>query len=174
MEKEGKLEEFGIIKENVGKNNATLYRYRIGGQSFSCFKALDEWTDKIALGDYVINTYEEAPNKDPKKPPYKNIKNIVPGVAPEEVEDSNKQYNVEPVGNATGPNWDEINEVKDMKILFGMVFKKSIDWIINERKLKATNTAEGTTSGYSLDENFDIVFNHLWDKALAKRKEKLE
>ncbi len=184
---QGKLGLFQVATDKTGKELKgvkkdgtpwTSYKYKIGGRFYSGFKKLSEFEPSVEVGDYVIVAYDEQPNKDPQKKPYKNLINITEAVSQEELDECNKPVNMVDV-EATGgygreepvseeERWAKINAVKDQKIQFGMVFKKTIDWIIAERAMKG----EGNT--YMLDENFSPVFDRLWKHATEKRKEKLE
>ena len=172
-EAQGNLEGFQIGKKGI-KTDGTewqMYKYIVGGKTFSGFKKLEEF--EVNIGDFVIVTYTEKPNPQNAENPYKNIVNIVKGVSQEEVKDSNEQYNVEPVTSTSGKTYS-VEQAPQPQVdynagaFFGMVFNNTIKWIINERNLKG----EGTT--YTLDENFDKIFDHLYSIAEKKRKGKLQ
>ncbi len=137
----------------------TMYKYKIGGKFFSGFKDVEEY--ELKRGDYCIVTYKEAPN--PKGgTPYKNIVNIVGGVSPAEVEETNEKYNV------TEPGTKDISKgaiVEPRKLaedpaFFGMVSNQAIKWILKKPDMK-------------YQESFSKVFDIIWEENLKKRKEKL-
>lgn len=169
MQANGKIEscEIGKSGEKQDGTPYTLWKYKISGRYYSGFDDLDSY--EVKVGDQVIVAYKEEPNPNNADRPYKNIINITRAKdkgleAPGE--------KIEPVATplpkpkADEPNWDEINLRKQNNITLGRIFNKTIDWIIAERALVG--------KGYTLDENFDKVFEHLWKKELEKRKEKLE
>ena len=154
----------------------TNYKYKIGGRFYSGFKSVEDYN--IKRGDYCIVTYTENPNKDPMKKPYKNIVNIIQAVSPDEMIEEDTKVNLIPVGKTTiqpqateDDRWDKINAVKDNKIMFGMVFNKTMEWIMNERKIN--KRVEGETE-IKLDTVFDPTFDIIWKLANDKRKEVLE
>ncbi len=174
MQANGKIESCEIAKRKDGTEitgtkkdgtKYTNYKYKISGKYYSGFEPMDEYD--IKLGDQVIVIYDENPNPNNADRPYKNIINITRAK-----DDADEQYHVKPVATplpktkADEPNWDEINLRKQNNITLGRIFNKTIDWIIAERALVG--------KGFTLDENFDKVFEHLWKKELEKRKEKLE
>ncbi len=169
LEAKGKIEGFEIAKDKEGKevtgtrgdgSTWTSYKYKIGGRFYSGFKTLQEY--ELERGDYVIIVYEEAPNPRSPDKPYKNLKNLTKGISDEEVKESDKQFNVKKVGvSPTTPNVD-FQEALQERITRGMVFNKTVDWIIHERKLIG--------KGYTLDENFDKIYDHLYKKAKEKSK----
>ena len=128
----------------------TMYKYKIGGKFFSGFKDVEEY--ELKRGDYCIVTYKEAPN--PKGGAnYKNIVNIVGGVSPAEVEETNEKYNV------TEPGKVEPQKHED-PAFFGMVSNQAIKWILKKPDMK-------------YQESFSKVFDIIWEENLKKRKEKL-
>ncbi len=177
----GRLDLFEIAKRKDGTpitgkkadgTPYTNYKYKIGGKYFSGFKKLSEFDTPVELGDYVIVAYKEAPNQKNKDKPYKNIINITKAkeptdeVTPEEMKEENKKVNMQHVGEPTTPDseeerWDKINAVKDQKILFGMVFKKTCDGIFAHSDL-------------TIDKHFNSIFAKLHKKALEIREKYLE
>ncbi len=165
---QGKIDGFEIAKRKDGSEIKgtkkdvtpyTAYKYKIGGRFFSDFKTPEEY--KVKIGEYVIVTYTETEN--PGKAPYKNVKNIVQAVAPDEVKEANKQYNVKPVGDPPPQSYED-NQIK------GMVFKKTIDWIIATRRLALEGKLRDkenkliAAKDYPLEYNFDTVFDFLLKK----------
>ncbi len=172
LEAKGKIESFGIATRKDGSEISgirggehdgekwTMYKYKIGNKYYSGFKSLKEC--EIELGDFVIVAYEESPNPNNASKPYKNLKNLTKGISEEEVTESDKQYNVKKVGDTPStPNVD-FHEALQERITRGMVFNKTIDWIISERALIG--------KGFTLDDNFDKIYDHLLKKAKEKSK----
>ena len=148
----------------------TMYKYKIGGKFFSGFKDVEEY--ELKRGDYCIVTYKEAPNPRGGTP-YKNIVNIVGGVSPAEVEETNEKYNVEKPGETRQLVEDKQPDIQE-RILKGMAYNKTVDWIIATRKLalkglmRDSNNKLIPAKDYTLADNFDTVFDFLLKKAKEK------
>ncbi len=161
MQINGKIESCEVGKSGTKKDGSeyTQYKYKISGRYYSGFGSLDEFDVKI--GDSVILSYTEKENPSFPDKPYKNIVNITQA-KDKGVEESNKQYNVKPVGETPTPPKVDFQEALQERITRGMVFNKTVDWIIAERALIG--------KGFTLDDNFDTIYEHLLKKVIEKSK----
>ncbi len=113
-EAQGKLTEISnkivsVIDQQLAERvDKKLYSIKVGNRFYSGFE--DNLPDNFneLQGKWVICTYVEKENPKNKDKPYKNIRNIVEGVSPEELKETDEQYNVKPVGEPTTPK-DEVN-----------------------------------------------------------------
>ncbi len=194
MQTNGKIESCEIaIDKQTGKPKTgfkkngepwTNYKYKISGRWYSGFGSLKDFD--IELGNQVIVEYNEEPNPNNASKPYKNIVNITRAKDKE----ADKQYHVKDVGEVENtpdepeniqeetieepkaePNWDKINAEKEAKIKKGMVFNKTVDWIIATRRLALEGKLRDKENkvvpayDYKLEKNFDTVFDFLMSKA---------
>ncbi len=173
LKAEGKIEEISEVGSGVKKDGTpwTRYKYKIGNRYYAGFIDLKKTEPPQKIGDTVIVAYSETPNPNGTNP-YKNVRNVTPTVSNEELKESNEAVNLVPVGTeqkaiTEEERWEKINAIKDRKIMFGQVLNKTMDWIMNERRI--TQTPEVT-----LDKNFNSMFDHIWKLATEKRKEKLK
>ena len=161
LQHERKFEMPSTAKSGINKNNKpyTNWKHKIGGRIFSSFKSAEE----LGLKDqenYIV-AYEEAPNNTYPDKPYKNIINITPAVSKEELEESNKQYHVEPMGEpkAEDTDWEEINRIKQLNIDTSTVFNQTCNYIHHTPDAKY--------------DNFNQFYERLWKLLQEKRKEKV-
>ena len=67
-------------------------------------------------------------------------------------------------------DWDKINKEKQLQIQVGMVFNKTIDYIMHRQKVvNDLQMAKVETPDYKLADNFDAVFDQLFALATTKR-----
>ena len=151
---EGKITEISEVGSGNKQDGTpwTRYKYKIGNRTYSGF--IDLKKREINLNEYVLVSYTEKEDTYDGKPiTFKNVVNITKGVAPKDLEESERQHHVVPVG--TQPKAIDYNA----GAFFGMVFNKTVEEIIANPEL-------------NLDAHFDSIFEKLWRLATEKRKEK--
>jgi len=170
----GYLKGFGERKRGKKEDGTEwiLWEYKIEAEGkVKVFTGFDD-SGKEMLGQNVDIEYKQVP-REVGDGYYNNLFSILPAGA---VEEADKKYHVTRSTDMSSKQKETEDQKKGIQsenysnnpAFFGMVWNKTIDWIISERNLK-----QGTNQEYLLDPNFDSVFNHLWEKATAKRKEKL-
>jgi len=153
----GKLNGFGERKRGKKEDGTEwiLFEYKIltpDGKE-KTLTGFDKCTE--LLGEEVEVEYKEVTDGDRH---YNNLISIEKSGA---LDEANKKYNMKPVGAPTAPKAE--GSYNDGAFV-GMIFNKTIDWIMNERIINKE---------YTLDEHFNLIFDHFYKKALEKRKEKL-
>lgn len=162
--------ELGVSGNRQDGTPYQVYKYKFFDIEANKERTMSGFIDpEPFLRKPLLVEYDQDIN--PKGGYFNNVKFIAEDLT-DAVEAANKQYNVVGVGAPTthstsnAPDWDAINKKKEDSIMFGMVFNKAMDWLISERNLEQTPTV-------TFDTHFDKIFNHIYDAALKKRKEKI-
>ncbi len=157
----------GVEEKHFTKDgeDRVRYSYKIGNRFYSGFKKLEEYNVKV--GDYCIVSYNEKPNPQSADKPFKNIVNITQAKEPEGSVGEPTTHKPEAEHTLGTKRSYDYNE----GAFFGMIFNKTVDWIIQER---ASNKLREGSEEVFFDKLFGPTFDNFWNKALAKRKEKLE
>ena len=152
---EGRLTGHETGKSGTGKKGDwTLYKYKIDENYFTGFNDYSSLMNK-----HVVVAYKENPNPQNANNPFKNVINITEANSPSDLKESEQKYNVNPVD----VKHEEVRDDQESPGFFGMVSNQTITRLEHLEKMGKEKLDSN---------NFDVIWNELFDRLWKLNKEK--